>query len=157
MEKEKKEILEEKENACPSEIEGLCNQIAGLNDKYLRAMAELENTRRRAAIDSESAARGRAVSIAENFLPLVDAINAAALQMPDDEGIKSLVRAAESTLEKIGIAKIETVGQKLNPLLHNAVSVIESNADADVIVEELVSGYTFGDTVLRPAMVIVSK
>ena len=158
---EKEEILMNDNMPSPDDVEcdtsGLERQIVELNDKYLRAMAELENIRRRAAIDSESAARARAASIAEKFLPLVDAINAAAAHLPDDEGIKALVSAAESALEKIGIVKIETVGQKLNPMFHNAVSVVESYAGADVIVAELVPGYIFGEAVLRPAMVIVGK
>ena len=158
---EKDEILMDDDMPSPDDVEcdtsGLERQIVELNDKYLRAMAELENTRRRAAIDAESVARGRAVSIAENFLPLVDAINAAALQMPDDEGIKSLVRATGSTLEKIGIKKIESVGQPMNPQFHNAIQVIESDAQTGTVVNELQPGYTFGDSVLRLAMVIVAK
>ncbi len=79
---EKEEILNNDNMPGPDDVQcdtsGLEKEIVELNDKYLRAMAELENTRRRAAIDAESAARARAISIAENFLPLVDAINAAA-------------------------------------------------------------------------------
>ena len=56
-------------------------------DKYLRAVAEIENTRRRAAIDADAAARNRAMSVARHFLPVIDAAYAALSHNPDDEGI----------------------------------------------------------------------
>ena len=141
-----------------SEIEKLNAQIAELNDKYLRMAAELENTRRRAAIDADASARNRAMSVARHFLPVIDAVDAALNHNPKDEGILAMARAIESACANIGMVKIETIGQKLNPQFHNAVQVIESeNVESNTIVEEMQSGYMFGDTVLRPAMVIVSK
>lgn len=149
-----------------SEVDSLNNKIAELNDKYLRGLAELENTRRRANIDMESIARNRAMSVAEKFLPLIDAINAALLHHPNDEGIKTLVVAAENTLVKIGITKIETAGQILNPIFHNAISVVDvpqcdepcaMKIVTNMIVSEMQAGYMFGDSVLRPAMVAVAK
>ncbi len=133
-------------------------QIADLNDKYLRTAAELENTRRRAAIDSESRARSRAMSVAEQFLPVMDAVDAALKHAPDDAGIQSMARAMESAFNNIGISKIESVGKILNPALHNAIQVVSANgAVPNTIVEEMQPGYMFGDTVLRTAMVVVAK
>ena len=141
-----------------TEIEKLNVQIAELNDKYLRAVAEIENTRRRAAIDSESAARNRAMAVARHFLPVIDAVSAALAHNPDDAGILAMSHAIESACANIGMVKIETVGQKLNPQFHNAIQVVESpDSEPNTIVEEMQSGYMFGDAVLRPAMVIVSK
>jgi len=133
------------------------DEIAELRDKYLRAMAELENTRKRAAVDIENVARGRAISIAEQFLPLVDAIDKASLLAPNDEGIIVLKKASDNTLAKLGIVRMETIGQIMNPLFHNAVSTIESDKPQNTIVEEMQAGFMFGDSVLRTAMVIVSK
>ena len=141
-----------------NEIEKLNAQIAELNDKYLRMAAELENTRRRATIDIDASARNRAMSVARHFLPVIDAVNAALTLSPDDAGILAMSHAIESACANIGMVKIETVGKKLNPQFHNAVQVIEkSDTESNTIVEEMQSGYMFGDTVLRPAMVIVSK
>lgn len=146
-----------------TEIETLNNQLAELQDKYLRLAAELENTRRRAAIDAESSAKNRAMSVAQKFLPVMDAIQSALNHNPNDEGIKSMALAMENAFAQIGITKIESVGQTLNPKLHNAIQVIESPNNADqktqpnTIVEEMQTGYMFGDTVLRTAMVVVSK
>jgi len=142
----------------PTEIEKLNDKIAELNDKYLRAVAELENTRRRAAIDADALARNRGMTVARHFLPVLDAVAAALNHNPDDAGILAMSRAIESACANIGMVKIETVGQKLNPQFHNAVQVIEkADTESNIIVEEMQSGYMFGDAVLRPAMVVVAK
>ena len=141
-----------------SEVEQLNAQIADLNDKYLRVAAELENTRRRAAIDAESGARNRAMSVARHFLPVMDAVAAALKHNPEDAGILAMARAVESACAAVGIVKIETVGQKLNPQFHNAVQVVENaDAESNTIIEEMQTGYMFGDSVLRTAMVVVAK
>ena len=146
-----------------SEIEKLNAQIAELTDKFLRLAAELENTRRRAAIDIESTARNRAMSVAKKFLPVMDAIDAALQHSPDDAGIKSMAAAMNDAFSQIGITKIESVGQIMNPQFHNAIQVVDAPADTEpkpepnTIVSELQPGYMFGDTVLRTAMVTVCK
>lgn len=146
------------ESAEPTEVDKLNAQIAELNDKYLRVAAELENTRRRAAIDIDAAARNRAMSVARHFLPVLDAVDAALVHSPDDAGLNAMARAIESACGNIGMVKIETVGKKLNPQFHNAVQVVEKpNTESNIIVEEMQSGYMFGDAVLRPAMVVVAK
>lgn len=145
------------------ETEKLKSEITDLTDKYLRLAAELENTRRRAAIDIESNARNRAMSVAKKFLPVMDAIEAAKKHSPEDEGIKSMAKAMEDAFAQIGITKIEAVGQIMNPQFHNAIQVIEVPYEEgaknvpNTIIEELQPGYMFGDTVMRTAMVIVSK
>ena len=141
-------------------IENLNNKIAELNDKYLRMAAELENTRRRATLDVESVSRNRAMSVAEKILPVMDAVQSALKHNPEDEGIKSMQRALENAFTQIGITKIESVGEILNPQFHNAIQIVEKPNDktaTNTIVEEMQAGYMFGDTVLRTAMVVVSK
>lgn len=135
----------------------LVAQINELNDKYLRVAAELENTRRRSALDAESRATRRAMGVAEKILPVMDAIDAALKHNPDDTGIQSMARAMESAFAQIGISKIESVGQILNPQFHNAIQVLESDKPTNTIIEDMQPGYMFGDTVLRTAMVIVAK
>jgi molecular chaperone GrpE len=132
-------------------------ELAELKDKYLRALAELENTRRRTSLDIENSSRARAISVAEQFLPLVDAINAAFEHSPDDDGIKSLKKASDGTLGKLGIIQIETVGQQLNPMFHNVIMTEDSDKAENMITREMQSGFMFGDSVLRTAMVATSK
>lgn len=146
------------ENNINVDIEKLQNQLAEMNDKYLRMAAELENTRRRAALDAESRARNRAMGVAEKILPVMDAIDAALKHSPDDDGIKSMARAMESAFAQIGIVKIESIGEQLNPMFHNAIQVVDMpDKTTNTIVDEMQTGYMFGDTVLRTAMVVVAK
>ena len=151
------------ENKPDDTVEKLNAQIAELNDKYLRLAAELENTRRRGALDAESRARNRAMGIAEKILPVMDAIDAALNHNPNDAGIKSMAMAMESAFEQIGITRIKSVGEILNPQLHNAIQVIEPTSETDMrpvpntIIQEMQAGYIYGDNILRTAMVVVSK
>lgn len=151
------------ENKTDDTVEKLNAQIAELNDKYLRLAAELENTRRRSALDAESRARNRAMGIAEKILPVMDAIDAALNHNPTDAGIKSMAMAMESAFEQIGITRIKSVGEILNPQLHNAIQVIEPTSETDTrpvpntIIQEMQAGYMYGDNILRTAMVVVSK
>jgi molecular chaperone GrpE len=151
------------ENKPDDTVEKLNAQIAELNDKYLRLAAELENTRRRSALDAESRARNRAMGIAEKILPVMDAIDAALNHNPNDAGIKSMAMAMESAFEQIGITRIKSVGEILNPQFHNAIQVIEPTSETDTrpvpntIIQEMQAGYMYGDNILRTAMVVVSK
>ncbi len=140
------------------DVEKLQSQLAEMNDKYLRLAAEMENTRRRAALDAESRARNRAMGVAEKILPVMDAVDAALKHNQDDAGIQSMARALESAFAQIGITKIESVGETLNPMFHNAIQVVDNpDHKTNTIVEEMQSGYMFGDAVLRTAMVVVAK
>lgn len=93
----------------------------------------------------------------------MDAIHAAQSHAPDDAGIQSMAAAMNDAFAQIGITKIESVGQILNPQFHNAIQVVDAPADANpkpapnTIMSELQTGYMFGDTVLRTAMVTVCK
>lgn len=155
--KEKPEVSPDKQTEI---IEQLNNKIAELNDKYLRVAAELENTRRRASLDIESVSRNRAMGVAEKILPVMDAVDAALKHNPEDEGIKTMQRALQNAFAQIGITKIESVGETLNPQFHNAIQMTDKptpETQTNTVIEELQSGYMFGDTVLRTAMVVVSK
>lgn len=153
-------VANDTQSDAPDVIGELQKTVSELNDKYLRTAAELENTRRRSARDIESVSRNRAMAVANDFLPVMDAIVAAIKQSPDDAGIKSMMAAMESAFARIGIVKIESVGQILNPQFHNAIQVVEKptlETPSNTIVDELQTGYMFGDTVMRPAMVVVCK
>ncbi len=154
---------DDEQNNAAAELDALKAEFNELNDKYLRSVAELENTRRRATLDAESRARNRAMNVAKEILPVMDAIVAAQKHAPDDTGIQSMARAMESAFAQIGIVKIDSVGQVLNPQFHNAIQVVPAPANANpapapnTIVSEMQAGYMFGDNVLRTAMVVVCK
>ncbi|MDR2770364.1 MAG: nucleotide exchange factor GrpE [Rickettsiales bacterium] len=132
-------------------------ELAGLKDKYLRLAADMDNLRKRSALDSENAARSRAASVAEQFLPLIDAIDAALAISPGDEGIGTLKKAADGALANVGMTRIDSIGLPLNPAFHNAITIEESEQAENTIVRELQSGFMFGESVLRAAMVVAAK
>lgn len=146
-------------SADDARIAELEKSLAEMNDKYLRVAAELENTRRRAAIDMESRARMRAMSVAEKILPVADAVDAALKHAPDDAGIKSMAAALKSAFDSIGITRMKTVGEPLDPAKHNAIQVAPApeNVAPNTIIDEFQAGYMMGDSVLRTAMVVVAK
>ena len=135
-------------------------KISELNDKYLRVAAELENTRRRATLDIESVSRNRAMGVAEKILPVMDAVTAALKHNPEDTGIQSMEHAIQNAFAQIGIVKIDSIGEILNPQFHNAIQMVDKptpDTKTNTIIDEMQTGYMFGDTVLRTAMVVVSK
>ncbi len=156
---EKSGNTDNKNNETDKLIAELQTQVADMTDKYMRVAAELENTRRRSLRDAESAARTVGMGIAKKFLPVMDALDAALKQTPDDDGIKSLAMALNSAFAQIGIVKIESLGQPLNPQFHSAISTAPADDEhaPNTIFAEMQSGYMYGDTVLRPAMVVVAK
>jgi len=158
--KENAEQTQPAQDAKDKTIDELTGKVAELTDKYLRVAAELENTRRRATLDVESVSRSRAMSVAEKILPVMDAVTAALKHNPDDAGIKSMERAIQNAFAQIGIVKIDAVGEMLNPQFHNAIQMVDKptpETKTNTIVDEMQTGYMFGDTVLRTAMVVVSK
>ncbi|MDR2686022.1 MAG: nucleotide exchange factor GrpE [Rickettsiales bacterium] len=146
------EVAEEKPELNPLETE-----LTELKDKYLRLAAEMENVKRRSKIDADSAARTKMLNLAENILPVVDAARAALKHSPEDEGIKMILSNVIEALAKSGIAPIATMGEKLNPMFHQAISTLKSESPSGIIIEELQGGFMFEGQALRPAMVIVAE
>ncbi|MCX6810767.1 MAG: nucleotide exchange factor GrpE, partial [Candidatus Berkelbacteria bacterium] len=72
-------------------------------------------------------------------------------------GIKQIEKQFENILFENGLERIESVGQEFNPELHEAIEEIESDKPSGIIVEEILSGYKFAGSVLRPAKVKVAK
>ncbi len=143
----------------------LQQQIGELTEALQRERADAVNMRRR---HEEQIARLQTVakgSVVRDLLPVIDNFERALKHTPQDltdndyiKGIQNIVKQFEKTLEQMGVQKIKTVGEPFNPHLHDAVSMDEGDGDGQEIVsEELQSGYTLGEEVLRPAMVRVKS
>ncbi|KPC74720.1 hypothetical protein ADL26_09805 [Thermoactinomyces vulgaris] len=132
---------------------------------YLRALADLENFRRRARKDKEDAVKYAVVPFLESILPVLDNFERAldaADQSKDakmlQEGIEMVYRQFLNVLSEAGLTMIETEGKPFNPHEHNAVMQVEAEHLAPgMIVEELQAGYRYKDRVIRPSMVKVSQ
>ena len=150
-------------------IEKLNEEIVGLKDQRLRAIAELENFRKRAEKDQSDALKYGISNFAKEIINIRDNIERAQSSISDEaknneaiksviEGIDLIAQSVVSTFEKIGIKKIESLNEKFDHNLHQAMMEIENEElEPGTIVQELIPGYTLHDRLLRPAMVGVSK
>ena len=160
---------EEAEIAPEDLIEKLNEEITGLKDQRLRAIAELENFRKRAEKDRSDALKYGISNFAKEIINIRDNIERAQSSISDEaknneaiksviEGIDLIAQSVVSTFEKIGIKKIESLNEKFDHNLHQAMMEIENEElEPGTIVQELIPGYTLHDRLLRPAMVGVSK
>ena len=150
-------------------IEKFNEEITDLKDQRLRAIAELENFRKRAEKDQSDALKYGISNFAKEIINIRDNIERAQSSISDEaknneaiksviEGIDLIAQSVVSTFEKIGIKKIDSLNEKFDHNLHQAMMEIENDElDPGTIVQELISGYTLHDRLLRPAMVGVSK
>ena len=150
-------------------IEKLNEEIQALKDQRLRAAAELENFRKRAEKDQSDALKYGVSNFAKEIISIKDNIERAQSSISDDvrsndevksvvEGLDLIAQSAVSTFEKIGIKKIESLNEKFDHNLHQAMMEIENDqVEPGTIVQELIPGYTLHDRLLRPAMVGVAK
>ena len=147
----------------------LNEEISDLKDQRLRAIAELENFRKRAEKDQSDALKYGVTNFAKEIINIKDNIERAQSSISDDvrtneivksvvEGLDLIAQATVSTFEKIGIKKVESINQKFDHNLHQAMMEIEKDEiEPGTIVQEILPGYTLHDRLLRPAMVGVSK
>jgi molecular chaperone GrpE len=140
-------------------------EIAELKDKYLRALADSENARKRIRQQSEESVRIQRESILRDLLPIIDNLEralAAARNGTDTktivDGVEMTVRALIDFLRAQGVTPLQSIGQAFDPNRHEAVDHVASEAHpANTVVDEFHRGYLIGERVLRPARVSVAK
>ncbi len=146
----------------------LAAEVEDLKRQLLYAQAETQNVRRRMERDAADARQYAATGFARDMLSVADNLSRALAAIPaamrEDEGVRPLVTGLEMTgkeLETVfarhGIARIETVGAKLDPNRHQAMIELPSEQAPGTIVQEMQAGYTIKDRLLRPAMVGVAR
>lgn len=149
-----REALEKKEAECRE-----------LQDKYVRALAEMDNFRKRMNREMNDSVKFANEKILGDLLAVVDNMERAITHSRDKKDFTSLIDGLELTMkefrgvfEKHGVQSVESVGQLFDPSKHHAVAMIESDTHGDnVIVEEFRKGYLLNDRVLRPSLVSVAK
>jgi molecular chaperone GrpE len=147
----------------------LVAENASLRDRLLRALADAENTRRRAERTADEARQYAIVDLARELLAVADnlqrTIAAARGRDPDSaedqaliEGVRATERLLGHALGRFGIRKIEALNRPFDPTLHEAVmEVDEPLRPPGTVVRVVEDGYTIHDRLLRPARVIVAK
>jgi len=157
--------------ASPDPTAELAREAADLKDRLLRSLAEMENLRRRTEKQIDDARVYGIANFARDMLAVGDnmrrALDAVTPELREtaDTAVKALIEGVELTerellkvLEKHGVKKLEPLGSKFDPNLHQAMyEVPEPSVPAGTVVQVVQAGYTIGERVLRPALVAVSK
>ena len=141
------------------ELEDVKAQLADINDKYMRMLAEYDNFRRRSQKEKESLYADAYCDAIKDILPVLDNLERAAMYTDSEncsKGVQMTLKSMTDILEKQGITEIET--KEFNPEYHNAVMHVEDEKYGECeIVDVLQKGYIKGDRVLRYAMVTVAN
>ena len=137
-------------------------EYAALNDKYLRLCAEYDNFRKRSQKEKDSLYADIKAETLKKFLPVYDNLVRALDQSTEDEayrrGVEMIMTQFNTTMEKLGVTEIESLGQKFDPAFHNAVMHVEdAEKGENEIVEVFQKGFIMGDKVIRFAMVKVAN
>ena len=135
---------------------------AQLAEQYLRAQADMQNTRRRADEEVAKARKFALESFAEALLPVIDSLEAGLAHKDATpevvrEGAEATLRQLKSALERNKIVEISpAAGTRFDPHQHQAISMVPAAQEANTVVSVLQKGYSIADRVLRPALVTVA-
>lgn len=138
-------------------------KLAEAQDAFLRAKADAENTRRRAQEDISKAHKFAVESFAEALLPVRDSLEMALkVETPSieslKEGVEMTLRQLSGAFERNRLVEINPqAGEKLDPMKHQAISMVAAEQEANTIVSVLQKGYMISERLLRPALVTVSQ
>jgi len=132
------------------------------HDAWLRAKAETENMRRRAADDVDKARKFAAESFASDLLAVKDSLEAAlAVESPSVEnlkdGVELTLKQLVAAFNRFNLHDIDPMGEKFDPHQHQAIQMLESDQPANTVVTVLQKGYRLHERTLRPALVMVAK
>ncbi len=158
-----KKFKKEKASKADKEKEALKEQVATLEDKVKRQLAEFENFRNRTEKEKTASYDNGAANALKKFLPILDNFERGLATVPEDkkedpfvQGMDKVYKQFVTELENLGVEPIEALGLSLDPNLHNAVTQQESEEyEPGTICAELQKGYTYHGIVLRYSMVAV--
>ena len=143
-------------------LEAAKAENAKLQDLYMRALAEMENSRRRAEEAVEKAHKFSVEKFAKNMLPVLDSLEKA-LELageernPMIEGIEATYRQMVQAMQQSGMTEINPVGEKFDPAVHQAIAMVPAQADqvSGQVAQVFQRGWLINGRVLRAAMVSV--
>jgi molecular chaperone GrpE len=164
------------EVAAPDPVAELEKKVAALEkekkenwDKYLRAVADVDNLRKRQKREVEDTKFETKNKVLKEMLPVVDNLERAiehaaqggaemdASLKPIVEGVQLVLRQFTTAFERLDVTPIDAMGQPFDPNQHEAISQLDSDLPPGTIVQVLQRGYKAGDRLLRPSLVVVAK
>lgn len=159
------EVKKEKKNKYKEQIAKLENELAKTKDEYLRARAEMENTKRRLNDEAIKNRKYASQGLVSDLLNPVDMlVKVANMENANPEisnflvGFKMISNQIIEILINDGLKEIEALGKDFDPTIHHAVSKEASEGlEPNKVIEVLQTGYMYKDRVIKPAMVKVSE
>lgn len=138
-------------------------ELETYKDRYLRAIAEMDNLRKRLEKHYAGEARREKQRFLRQILPLIDHLEMVVKHSESDpkllqQGVQMILQDLMRTLEMEGVKPIKSVGERFDPFVHEAVEVVETtDVPPDTVVDEVQRGYTYQGDLLRPARVRVAR
>ncbi len=144
-------------------------KLAQAEDNLLRELAENENLRKRHQKESQENLKYAIRNFSSELLNVTDNFQRALISIPRDNleqnvmlknlviGLEAVEKEIYEIFEKNGVVRFESLDEKFNPEIHQAVSKKNSDKPEGTIIEELAKGFMIGERLLRPAMVVVSS
>lgn len=145
------------------EVGRLQKELASERERYLRMLAEFDNYRRRTRqerADAENAGKHelllRALEVMDDFERALEHVKGSS--EPVAEGLRIIYQRFQILLQENGVTPFESTGRPFDPMMHEAMSVVETDADEPATVyEEVLRGYEWNGALLRPARVVVVR
>jgi molecular chaperone GrpE len=152
------------ESGPEQEAGDLPSQLEEANSRLLRVAADFENFKKRARQEQMDTMRYAAATLAARLLPVLDDAQRTLQHVPEgvDEtwlkGLEMTFRKLDEVLASVGVERVDALGQRFDPNLHEAIGSEESREQPeDTVLSELRPGYRIHDRVLRPALVKVAR
>lgn len=141
------------------------DQLAALNEKYLRLLAEYDNHRKRSTREKEMLYQTATGDLIKEILPILDSLDRATEHRDNKTTIEEYVKWIDliedqlrDVLARAGLKHIEVIGKPFDPNIHDAVMQVESDEyEPNIVTSEVQKGYMVSDMVIRHSKVIVSK
>jgi molecular chaperone GrpE len=149
----------ESQQPSPSEAEQrLGIELGRMEERYMRALADLENYRKRSEREADRRAQEMRATVLLEWLEALDSVELALRMQPDDQGLQAVLAQMEAILARDGATRVGVAGEPFDPTRHHAVAVRSSDEVPDqTILEVARSGFALDGKVLRPAQVVVSQ
>lgn len=136
-------------------------ELAEVKDRWMRAQADLENLKRRAAREKQDALRFGSEHLLKDLLPVIDNLHRALAHAKSDDpivaGVQMVLKGFDEVFERHGVKVVPARGTPFDPNVHEAISHVESEHPPNTVIDEHQRGYVLHDRLLRPALVTVGK
>jgi molecular chaperone GrpE len=143
------------------ELEQAQAELERLDDRYKRALADLDNYRKRSGREVDRRVEESGDAMLRDWLDAVDSVERALRMEPENplfEGLRSVLEQMEAILDRYGVTRVGAPGEPFDPERHEAIGVVNTDELPDRSVATVArSGYAMDDRLLRPAQVIVAQ